>query len=86
MNIGKLYVTSVKYPHRNPLPVVEKGWTYEIDEPWRKGSCLVFRLPCVKQAVALGIWGESLDEETALSGALWSRELETTTEEIFEWE
>jgi hypothetical protein len=86
ISIGKLYVTAVKYPHRNTMPIIEKGWTHEIEEPFRRGSCLVFRVPFTYPGFAIGIWVEEQDEETALTNAMWTRVMdEVDTEDIFEW-
>jgi hypothetical protein len=82
---GPLYVKTLKYPHRKPLPVIEKGWTHEIEEPFRRGSCLVFRLPFTHRGFVLGWWLESQDEDSALTSAIWGRELDITVEELMEW-
>lgn len=86
MNIGKLYGSTLKYPHRKFLPIIEKGWTHEIDEPYRKGTCLVFRFPCTKPGLVIGIFGASQDESTALTAAIWGRELNVPVEELLEWD
>lgn len=86
LNIGSLYGQIIKYPHRKPLPIVEKGWTHEIDEPYRKGSCFVFRIPFTKPGLVIGLWGASQDEEAALTAALWGRELDVPLEELLEWD
>lgn len=86
ITLGPLYGQIIKYPHRKPLPVVEKGWTHEIEEPYRRGSCLVFRFPFTKPAVVFGVWREEQDEETALRKAMWTRVMDdVSTEEILEW-
>jgi len=82
---GLIYGTTVKYPHRKPLPVLEKGWTHEIEEPFRRGSCLVFRLPFTHTGFVLGKWIETQDEDVALASAIWGRELDVTVEELMEW-
>lgn len=86
LSIGPLYVQGIKYPHRNFLPIVEKGWTHEIEEPYRKGDCLVFRLPFIKHAIAIGRWGEEQDETEALTAALWGRHLDVPVDELLEWD
>ena len=53
---GTLYVGKLEYYHRNPLPIVEKGWTQESEYPFRKGKCLVFRLPFTKPGFYIGVW------------------------------
>jgi hypothetical protein len=87
ITLGPLYVQKLEYPHRNPLPVVEKGWTHEIDEPYRKGSCLVFRLPFTKPGFAFGIWTVAAQsEDEALTAAIWGRHLDVPVEELLEWD
>jgi hypothetical protein len=86
ISIGPLYGQLITYPHRKPLPVVELGWTHEIEEPYRRGSCLVFRVPFAKHAIAVGLWREEQEETVALTAALWGRHLDVTTEELLEWD
>jgi hypothetical protein len=86
LNIGPLYVTLVKYPHRNFLPIAEKGWSHEIDEPFRRGSCLVIRLPFTHPGIGIGIWGKPQDETDALTAAIWGRQLDISVDELLEWD
>ena len=86
INLGPLYGHTLKYPHRHALPIIEKGWTHEIDEPFRRGSCLVFRLPFTKPGLVVGIFGAPQDEDEALTAALWGRELDVSIEELLEWD
>jgi hypothetical protein len=85
-SLGNLYVTKLKYPHRKPLPFVEKGWTNEIEEPYRRGSCLVFRIPFTKPGLVLGKWAEPQNEDEALTAAIWGRQLDVSVEELLEWD
>ena len=85
INIGPLYVTGLTYPHRKPLPILEKGWTHEIEEPFRRGSCLVLRLPFTKPGLVIGWWVESQNEDDALTAAIWGRNLDVSVEELLEW-
>lgn len=86
IDIGPLYAQVVKYPHRKPLPVLEKGWTNEIEEPYRRGSCLVFRLPFAKFGLVFGIWREKQEETVALTAAVWGRHLDVPLDELLEWD
>lgn len=86
LSIGPLYGQVIVYPHHKPLPIVERGWTHEIEEPYRRGSCLVFRFPFAKHAIALGVWREKQEEEQALTAALWGRHLDVPLEELLEWD
>jgi hypothetical protein len=65
---------------------VEKGWTNEIEEPFRNGSCLVFRLPFTKPALVIGWWGQEQDEDDALTAAIWGRNLGVSVDELLEWD
>lgn len=86
VNIGIIYLQIIGYPHRNFFPIVEKGWSHEIEEPYRKGTCLVFRFPFTKLGFVVGIWGEKQTEEDALTAALWGRHLGVPVEELLEWD
>lgn len=62
------------------LPVVwgnkfiVRGWTQEIDEPFRTSQPFLVRLPKYK-ALAFGKWSGTKTEEEALSSALETREV-----------
>ena len=87
ISFGSLYVQTVKYPHRDLFPVAEKGWTHEIEEPYRKGSCLVFRAPFTKLGLVFGVWTVAeQDEEVALTSAIWGRKLDVSVDELLEWD
>jgi hypothetical protein len=86
LSIGPIYGQMIKYPHRDLHPILEKGWTHEIDEPYRKGSCLVFRIPFTKPGFVLGKWGKAQDEEEALTAAIWGRRLDVSVDELLEWD
>lgn len=85
-NIGPIYVEKIKYPHRKFLPIVEKGWTHEIEEPYRKGTCLVFRAPFTRTGFVCGKWKLYQDEVDALTGAIWARELDVKVEDLLKWD
>jgi hypothetical protein len=83
---GKLYVDTLKYPHRKFLPIFEKGWTNEIEEPYRRGSCLVFRFPFTKPGLVIGRWKYTQDETEALINAIIGRPIEDVTlDDMWEW-
>lgn len=86
LTFGPLYAQKIEYPHRKPLPMVELGWTHEIEEPFRKGSCLVFRFPFTKPAIAIGLWNERQEETDALTAAVWGRHLDVSVDELLEWD
>lgn len=81
----KLYVDIMSYPIFHNKLIVERGWTNETEEPWRKGTCIVLKPPFVARALVLGIWGEPQDEEEALRQAISSRTLDVDPSEILEW-
>jgi hypothetical protein len=75
---GPLYVDTLKYPSTFKFfPIIDKGWTNETEEPYRKGKCLVFRLPYTITGLIVGIWGKptNLNEEEALMAALFGHEV-----------
>jgi hypothetical protein len=54
--------------------VVVRGWTQEIEEPFRTSEPFLIRLPKYK-ALVLGKWTGSKTEEEALKSALETREV-----------
>ena len=91
LSIGPLSVQKIEYPHRKFIPLVEKGWTNEIEEPYRLGTCLVLRIPFTKPGFVLGVWERSKgfvydeDADDMLAKALRVRDMDLNTEEIGEW-
>ena len=60
-SFGSLFVNTIKLKHP-VLPLFEWGWTQETDRPYRKSkTCLVFWIPFVPLAIAVGTWGEPQD-------------------------
>lgn len=76
-SFGPLYVTTVKYPPKFRFyPLIDNGWTSELDEPYRKGKCLVFKLPAISTGLGIGIWTDKVeDEEEALMLAIGGSEI-----------
>jgi hypothetical protein len=85
-NIGKQhFVQIVHFPVKWENKLLVRGWTQEIEEPFRTAEPFIFRLPKHK-AFVYGKWtGTQPDEETALNRALEGRVL---TDEDFQegWE
>jgi len=82
-NIGKQHFVQVLTNFRVVWgkKVVVRGYTNEIDYPFRHSSPLIVRLPFHK-ALVLGKWaGHYTDEKTALNAAIHGRVL---TDEDFE--
>ena len=53
---GPLYYGKLKYWHKKLLPVVEVGTTQETEHPYRKGKCLVFRIPFTIPGYYIGVY------------------------------
>ena len=73
-NIGPVFVQVTKFPYDWGNKVVVRGWTQEIEEPFRTSQPLILRLPKYK-ALVCGRWTGVKNEEEALSGALETREV-----------
>jgi hypothetical protein len=81
-NIGPVFVQLTKFPYEWGSKVVVRGWTQEIEEPFRTSKPFILRLPKFK-ALVCGRWTGLKTEEEALSVALETREVtyEDFTEE-----
>jgi len=81
-NIGPVFVQVTKFPYEWGSKVVVRGWTQEIEEPFRTSKPFILRLPKFK-ALVCGRWTGLKTEEEALSVALETREVtyEDFTEE-----
>jgi len=73
-NIGPLFVQVTKFPYEWGNKVMVRGWTQEIEEPFRTSKPLIFRLPNYK-AIVFGLWSGSKTEEDALNSALERRDV-----------
>jgi len=73
-NIGPVFVQVTKFPYDWGNKVAVRGWTQEIEEPFRTSKPFILRLPNYK-ALVCGRWTGSKTEEEALSGALETREV-----------
>jgi hypothetical protein len=82
-SVGSLYVDTLKLKH--PVaPVLEWGWTQETEHPYRKSKvCLVFWVPFVPRGYAIGLWGDTVSEDEALSKIFTTRKAEA--KEIRKW-
>ena len=67
-----MQVTRFPYEWGNKLVV--RGWSQEIEEPYRTATPFIVRLPKY-HGLVLGKWGAMKEEEEALSGALARREV-----------
>jgi hypothetical protein len=73
-NIGPVFVQVTKFPYDWGNKVIVRGWTQEIEEPFRTSQPLILRLPKYK-ALVCGRWTGVKNEEEALTGALKTREV-----------
>jgi len=73
-NIGPIFVQVTKFPYDWGNKLVVRGWTQEIEEPFRTSQPLILRLPKYK-ALVCGRWTGVKNEEEALTGALETREV-----------
>ena len=70
----KHFVQLIDFPVVWGKKVIVRGWTQEIEEPFRTANPFLLRLPKYK-ALAFGKWTGYKDEEDALNSALNTREV-----------
>ena len=75
-SVGPLFVQFTNFPYKWDGKFVTKGWTQEIDEPFRTSAPTIIRLPFYK-ALVFGRWSGTKTEEEALNDALGRRDLTT---------
>lgn len=69
----KRFFQYIDFPVEWKYKLFVRGWTQEIEEPFRTATPLIFRLPNHK-ALVFGTWtGQIDDEETALNAAIEGR-------------
>ena len=73
-NVGSLFVQVTRFPYEWGNKLVVRGWSQEIEEPYRTATPFIVRLPKY-HGLVLGRWGAMKEEEEALSGALARREV-----------
>lgn len=73
-SIGPLFVQQTKFPYTWKNKIVVRGWTQEIEPPYRTSKPLIVRLPFNK-ALVFGIWTGRKTEEEALNSALERRDV-----------
>ena len=75
--IGKTRFTQfIKFPVKWGWKITVRGWTQEIEEPFRTATPVILRMPFHK-AVVFGKWtGAQPDEESALNNAMQGLESE----------
>jgi len=72
--IGKTrFIQYIDFPVKWGWKLVVRGWTQEIEEPFRTATPVILRLPLHK-AIVFGKWnGKQEDEESALNNAMQGR-------------
>ena len=73
-SVGPLFVQFTNFPYEWDGKFVTKGWTQEIEEPFRTSAPTIIRLPFYK-ALVFGRWSGTTTEEEALNVALGRRDL-----------
>lgn len=73
-NIGPFFTQVTRFPYKWGFKVVVRGWTQEIEEPFRTAEPLIVRLPYYR-ALVLGRWTGQKEEIDALNSALGRRDL-----------
>jgi hypothetical protein len=68
------FVQFLRFPVKWKARAWVRGWTQEIEEPFRTSEPLIFRLPR-HRAIAFGRWTGQLTEEEALNRAVQRRDL-----------
>jgi hypothetical protein len=73
-NIGnERFVQFIDFPVKWGWKIAVRGWTQEIEYPFRTSTPLIVRLPFYK-ALVFGRWtGKQPNEETALNNAIQGR-------------
>lgn len=81
-DIGPLFVQVTNFPYEWGKKVLVRGWTQEIEPPYRTSKPFIVRLPSYK-ALVFGRWTGTKEEEEALNEVLGRRDLtyEDFTEE-----
>lgn len=69
------FVHTMRYPTRD-FPLIDKGETQEIEDPYRYGNSLVFRVPLSRAAIVVGKWTAQEPEDSALRRAIKARDLD----------
>ena len=70
----KYFVQFTKFPFKWGFKVMVRGWTQEIEPPYRTSTPFIVRLPGYK-ALAFGKWEGTRTEEEALNLALERRDV-----------
>lgn len=68
-SFGPLYGGKLRYWHKKLLPILEIGTTRETEYPFRKGKCLVARIPFTEPGYYFGIFYQNprIDQDDDLA-------------------
>ena len=73
-DIGPLFVQVTNFPYEWGNKLIVRGWTQEIEPPYRTSKPFIVRLPFYK-AIVFGRWTGRKPEEEALNEVLGRRDL-----------
>lgn len=76
-DIGPIFVHSMTYPAKD-FPLIDRGETQEIEEPYRYGRSWVLRVPWSRRAIVTGRWTREEPEDSALRRAIKARDLDVS--------
>lgn len=72
---ARYFVHAMAYPDR-AFPLIDRGETQEIEEPYRYGRSWVIRIPWSRHALVTGKWTREETEDSALRRAIKARDLD----------
>jgi hypothetical protein len=72
--LGPVFVQVTNFPYKWGFKIAVRGWTQEIEPPYRTSKPLIVRLPAYK-ALVLGRWTGAKSEEEALNDVLQRRDV-----------
>lgn len=89
---GPLYGGKLRYWHKKAFPILEIGTTQESEHPFRKGKCLVARVPFTEPGYYFGIFyknpridqDDDLAIDALLQGALKGRTAWTPEDGLYD--
>jgi hypothetical protein len=74
----KYFVHGMRYPTKD-FPIIDRGQTQEIEDPYRRGDSVVVRVPLSRSAIVFGRWDVEIDEDDALRYAIKARDLDVAS-------
>ena len=82
-DFGKKYFWHFMVYPLKPKVVFETSTTQEIEDPFRFGKGVVFRLPLTRLSIVIGKWVARYEESQALTNAIAGRPVE---QDEFDWD